>query len=198
MTSLREDEYIICESTSKRDDKNPNKIVGTNGKVVGRYRSIQEMFPVDKVDYIEISPRQVVSVAASAIPFLENDDTTRALMGANMQRQAVPLLAPYAPIVGTGNEYKISHDSGMTLISDEAGEISYVDGNKIVLVDKNDKKHTHNLIKFRKSNQGTCINQTPIVEVGQHVKVGETLTDGPAMQNGELALGRNPLVAFTT
>jgi DNA-directed RNA polymerase subunit beta len=198
LTSLREDEYIICESTSKRDEKNPNRIVGVDGKVIGRYRSSQEMFPVDKVDYIEISPRQVVSVAASAIPFLENDDTTRALMGANMQRQAVPLLAPYAPIVGTGNEYKISHDSGMTVVSNAAGEVNYIDGNKIVVVDKDNKKHTHHLIKFRKSNQGTCINQTPIVEIGQNVKVGETLTDGPAMQNGELALGRNPLVAFTT
>jgi DNA-directed RNA polymerase subunit beta len=156
------------------------------------------MFSVDKVDYIEISPRQVVSVAAGAIPFLENDDTTRALMGANMQRQAVPLLAPYAPIVGTGTEYKISHDSGMTITSDVAGEVEYTDGNKITIVDKDDKKHTYKLIKFRKSNQSTCINQTPIVEAGQKVKVGETLTDGPAMQNGELALGRNPLVAFTT
>jgi DNA-directed RNA polymerase subunit beta len=198
MTSLREDEYIICESTSKRDEKNPNKIVGVDGKVLGRYRSTQEMFPVEKVDYVEISPRQVVSVAASAIPFLENDDTTRALMGANMQRQAVPLLAPYAPIVGTGNEYKISHDSGMTVVSDVSGTIDYVDGNKIVVADNSNKKHTYNLIKFRKSNQNTCINQVPIVETDQHVKAGETLTDGPAMQNGELALGRNPLVAFTT
>jgi DNA-directed RNA polymerase subunit beta len=172
--------------------------VGIDGKVVGRYRSTQEMFAVKKVDYIEISPRQVVSVAASAIPFLENDDTTRALMGANMQRQAVPLLSPYAPIVGTGNEYKISHDSGMTIVSNADGEVSYVDGQKVVVLDKNDKKHTHHLIKFRKSNQSTCINQTPIVEIGQHVKLGDTLTDGPAMQNGELALGRNPLVAFTT
>ncbi|MDR3257167.1 MAG: DNA-directed RNA polymerase subunit beta [Mycoplasmataceae bacterium] len=198
LTSLREDEYIICESTSKRDANNPNKLVGEDGRVVGRYRSTQEMFSVDKVDYIEISPRQVVSVAAGAIPFLENDDTTRALMGANMQRQAVPLLAPYAPIVGTGTEYKISHDSGMTITSDVAGEVEYTDGNKITIVDKDDKKHTYKLIKFRKSNQSTCINQTPIVEAGQKVKVGETLTDGPAMQNGELALGRNPLVAFTT
>jgi DNA-directed RNA polymerase subunit beta len=198
MTSLREDEYIICESTSKRDANNDNKLVGDDGKVVGRYRSTQEMFPVDRVDYIEISPRQVVSVAAGAIPFLENDDTTRALMGANMQRQAVPLLAPYAPIVGTGTEYKISHDSGMTITADVAGEVEYVDGHKIVVADKDGKKHTHKLIKFRKSNQSTCINQTPIVEAGQKVKLDETLTDGPAMQNGELALGRNPLVAFTT
>jgi DNA-directed RNA polymerase subunit beta len=119
-------------------------------------------------------------------------------MGANMQRQAVPLLSPYAPIVGTGNEYKISHDSGMTVVSEATGTVSYIDGQKIIVIDKDDKKHTHSLIKFRKSNQSTCINQTPIVEIGQHVKLGETLTDGPAMQNGELALGRNPLVAFTT
>ncbi|MDR1991473.1 MAG: DNA-directed RNA polymerase subunit beta [Mycoplasmataceae bacterium] len=198
LTSLREDEYIICESTSRRDEKNLNRIIGIDGKVLGRYRSTQEFFPIEKVDYIEISPRQVVSVAASVIPFLENDDTTRALMGANMQRQAVPLLSPYAPIVGTGNEYKISHDSGMTVVSEATGTVSYIDGQKIIVIDKDDKKHTHSLIKFRKSNQSTCINQTPIVEIGQHVKLGETLTDGPAMQNGELALGRNPLVAFTT
>ncbi|GHU34114.1 hypothetical protein FACS1894166_11060 [Bacilli bacterium] len=197
MTSLREDEYIICESTARRDAN--NKLVGdANHKVLGRYRSNQEMFDANKVNYIEISPRQVVSVAAGAIPFLEHDDTTRALMGANMQRQAVPLLKPYAPIVGTGTEYKIAHDSGMAVISKHAGEVIEVDGTKIVIQDNDDKKQTYKLIKYRKSNQGTCVNQIPLVKVGDKVKVSDILTDGPAMHNGELALGRNPLVAFTT
>jgi DNA-directed RNA polymerase subunit beta len=194
MTSLREDEYVICEATVKVDEN--NKIL--DKKVVGRYRSTQELFDVDKVDYIDVSPRQVVSIAAGAIPFLENDDPTRALMGANMQRQAVPLLVPYAPMIGTGSEYKIAHDSGMTLVADEDGEIISVDGNKIMLETKDGNKSTYKLIKYRKSNQDTCINQTPLVKVGQKIKKGDVLTDGPAMQNGELALGRNPLVAFTT
>jgi DNA-directed RNA polymerase subunit beta len=119
-------------------------------------------------------------------------------MGANMQRQAVPLLKPMAPIVGTGTEYKIAHDSGMALISPVDGIVESVDGNRIVIKDDNGDKHNFKLIKYRKSNQDTCINQMPIVNVDQKIKIGDTLTDGPAMHNGELALGRNPLVAFTT
>jgi DNA-directed RNA polymerase subunit beta len=147
---------------------------------------------------MEISPRQVVSIGAGLVPFLENDDTTRALMGANMQRQAVPLLKPYAPIIGTGNEYKVAHDSGMSLTATHDGTIEQVDGEVVVLKDKEDHNHRLKLIKYRRSNQDTCINQTPIVEIGQKVSQGDILADGPAMQNGELALGRNPLIAFTT
>jgi DNA-directed RNA polymerase subunit beta len=193
MTALREDEYVICETTLRIED---NKIL--DKKVICRYRSAQGLYDVDKIDYICVSPRQIVSVATGAIPFLENDDTTRALMGANMQRQAVPLLKPIAPIVGTGSEYKIAHDSGMALISNVNGTVDAVDGNRIIIVDDNDQKHTFKLIKYRKSNQDTCINQIPLVVAGQKIKIGDTLTDGPAMHNGELALGRNPLVAFTT
>jgi DNA-directed RNA polymerase subunit beta len=146
---------------------------------------------------MEISPRQVVSIGAGLIPFLENDDTTRALMGANMQRQAVPLLKPFAPIIGTGNEYKVAHDSGMSLLSTIDGVVEHIDGQSITV--RNSEKSEHfNLVKYRRSNQDTCINQTPIVRVGQKVNVDDILADGPAMQNGELALGRNPLIAFTT
>jgi len=194
MTPLREDEYVIVESSVKHDAN--GKIL--EDKVVGRYRSTQELFDPKKVDYMDVSPRQVVSIAAGSIPFLEHDDTTRALMGANMQRQAVPLLRPYAPIVGTGSEYKIAHDSGMTVVAKNDGVVDYVDGNKIIVINEENKKDTYNLIKYNKSNQDTCINESPIVELGQKVKAGQTLADGPAMQNGELALGRNPLIAFTT
>ncbi|WEK83044.1 MAG: DNA-directed RNA polymerase subunit beta [Mycoplasma sp.] len=191
---LKENEYIICES-SVPQDKN-GKILAE--KTVCRYRGNQQEFDVNKIDFIDIAPRQAVSIAASVIPFLEHDDTTRALMGANMQRQAVPLIHPYAPIVGTGSEYKIAHDSGLTLVAKNPGTIEKVDANQIIVRNEDNKLDRYNLIKYRKSNQDTCINQTPIVDLGQKVSVGETLTDGPAMYNGELALGRNPLVAFTT
>jgi DNA-directed RNA polymerase subunit beta len=194
MTALKEDVYVIGESTVSRDEK--GKIL--DKKVIARYRGNQELYDANQIDYIDIAPKQVVSIAASCIPFLENDDTTRALMGANMQRQAVPLIAPYAPIIGTGSEYKIAHDSGVTVISEVDGEVTTADANKIVITDKSDKKHTYKLTKFKKSNQDTCINQTPIVEIGQKVHEGNTLADGPAMQNGELALGRNPLIAYMT
>ena len=209
LTALKEDEYVVGESTIPHDEN--GKI--TVDKAICRYRSNQQLYDVNKIDYIDISPRQVVSIAASAIPFLEHDDTTRALMGANMQRQAVPLIHPFAPIVGTGAEYKIAHDSGLAIIAKdnnndlqttsinsniELGTVSAVDSSKIIIDKKEGGQIRYDLIKYRKSNQDTCINQTPIVNVGDKVNVGDTLTDGPAMYNGELALGRNPLVAFTT
>ena len=193
LSPIQENEYIIAQSNVNYD-KN-FKI--TDEKVMCRYRSNQELITPEKIDFIDISPRQIVSVATGAIPFLEHDDTTRALMGANMQRQAVPLLKPYAPIVGTGSEYKIAHDSGLTICAEEAGTVSYVDGKQITVETKDGKKN-YQLVKYRKSNQDTCINERPIVEVGQKIAKGQTLTDGPAMHNGELALGRNPLVAFMT
>lgn len=194
LTASREDEYIIAESTVETDEK--YKI--TQEKVVGRYRGIQEIYDVNQINYVDVSPKQVVSIAASCIPFLENDDTTRALMGANMQRQATPLIRPYAPVVGTGSEYKIAHDSGMSIVATEDGEIIKVDGNKIVFQNKKGEEAILNLVKYRKTNQDTCNNQLPIVAVGQKVKTNEVLADGPAMHNGELAIGRNPLIAFTT
>ncbi len=154
---------------------------------------------VKDIDYVDVSPKQVVSVAASCIPFLENDDANRALMGANMQRQATPLIRPFSPIVGTGNEFKIAHDSGMAVIYNEKspGTVKYVDGYKIIIENK-DGETTYELNKYIKSNQNTCNNQSPIVEVGEKVKQGQLIADGPAMQNGELSLGENMLVGFTT
>lgn len=195
LTALKEDEYVIaCSSPDIKDNK------FLNDKVLCRYRSSWEFFDVKKVDYLDISPKQVVSIAASSIPFLENDDANRALMGANMQRQATPLVRPHAPIVGTGNEYRIAHDSGMALIYNkkEDATVTYVDGNKITLETKGGEKINYDLMKFNKSNQNTCNNHIPIVNVGDKIKNGHTLADGPAMQNGELALGQNALVAFTT
>lgn len=194
MPPLKENEYIICEATVPHDET--GKI--TADRVVCRYRGNQQEFSAKEIDFADIAPRQAVSIAASVIPFLEHDDTTRALMGANMQRQAVPLIHPYAPIVGTGSEYKIAHDSGLTVVAKNSGVIEKADANKIVVLNDDKKRDTYKLIKYRKSNQDTCINQTPIVEVGQRIEANDTMTDGPAMYNGELALGRNPLVAFTT
>lgn len=194
LTPLQDDSYIIGESNVKLDDN--NKIL--DERVVARYRGSSNLYEPIRLDYIDVLPKQVVSVAASVIPFLENDDANRALMGANMQRQAVPLVKPYAPWVGTGSEYKIAHDSGMSMISDLNGTVKEVDGNKIIVTDNNGKDHVKKLVKFRKSNQNTCINQTPIVEKNDVVQIGDSLCSGPAMQNGELALGCNVLVGFTT
>lgn len=194
LTALSEDEYIIACS-NLNVEKNKFK----EDKVLCRYRSSWEFFDVKDVDFIDISPKQVVSIAASSIPFLENDDANRALMGANMQRQATPLISPIAPIVGTGNEYKIAHDSGMAAVYDgeKDGTVSYVDGGTIKIKSGSEEK-VYELTKFNKSNQNTCNNQVPIVSVGEKVTKGTTIADGPAMSNGELALGQNVLVAFTT
>ena len=194
LTPLKEDNYAICEATIPHDES--GKILVKSA--ICRFRASQEELPISQIDYVDIAPRQVVSIAASAIPFLEHDDTTRALMGANMQRQAVPLLQPYAPIVGTGTEYKIAHDSGLTVVSKNAGVVEKIDGNTISIRNESNRLDNYSLVKYHKSNQNTCINQTPIVTVGQKVKENTTLADGPAMYNGQLALGRNPLVAFTT
>ena len=194
LTPLQDDDYIISDSNVKTDEN--NKIL--NETIVGRYRGTTQLFKPDEVDYIDVIPKQVVSVAASLIPFLENDDANRALMGANMQRQAVPLINPKAPWVGTGSEYKIGSDSGTAVVSKEDGVVSYVDGSKIIIKDDENKEHEYKLIKYRKSNQNTCNNQTPIVFMDQKVQKGTILANGPAMENGELSLGRNVLVGFTT
>ena len=195
LTALKEDEYVIaCSSQDIKDNQ------FTSNKILCRYRSSWEFFEPTKIDYLDISPKQVVSIAASSIPFLENDDANRALMGANMQRQATPLVKPHAPIVGTGNEYRIAHDSGMAMVyngKDDA-KVVYVDGNKIKLDIGKNKKITYDFLKFNKSNQNTCNNQIPIVDVGDVIKDGDIIADGPAMHNGELALGQNVLVAFST
>ena len=152
----------------------------------------------EEIEYIDVSPKQIVSIAASCIPFLENDDTTRALMGANMQRQALPLLRPHAPFVGTGMEHVIARDSGSAVVSRHNGVVKYVDSRKIIIIDEHGEEHEYRLQKFGRSNQGTCINQTPIVKVGQEVKVQDIIADGPAMDQGDLALGQNVTIAFMT
>ena len=147
---------------------------------------------------MDVSPKQVVAVATACIPFLENDDSNRALMGANMQRQAVPLIKPHAPFVGTGIEYKAAHDSGDALIAEHAGTIEYVDAREIRVRREDGALDSYKLMKFRRSNGGKNYNQTPIVHVGDHVDADEVLADGPSMEQGELALGQNPLIAFMT
>jgi len=193
MTADEEDNYIIGQATEPigEDGKLQNKVVSC--RISEEIRNVE----ASKVDYLDISPKQLVSVAASLIPFLENDDTNRALMGSNMQRQAVPLVRPEAPIVGTGIEYKIAHDSGIVILSDFDGVVTSVSGDKITVVGEDNVK-TYELQKFQRSNHETCINQKPVVKVGQKVKKGEVLADGPATQNGELALGRNILIGFMT
>ena len=161
-----------------------------------------QMLPPNEVEMMDVSPNQLVSVAASLIPFLENDDANRALMGSNMQRQAVPLLRTDAPLVGTGMEAVVARDSGVTVVAKRDGMVVSVDASRIVLKPEDDEEGAGsnvdivNLIKYQRSNQNTCINQKPIVKVGDHVKRGQVIADGPATERGELALGRNVLVAF--
>ena len=152
----------------------------------------------ENVDYMDISPKQVVSVASACIPFLENDDSNRALMGANMQRQAVPLINPHAPLIGTGIEYKAAHDSGVALVAKKAGTVEYVDAREIRVREEDGTLDTYKLMKFRRSNGGKNYNQRPIVKVGEHIDADDVLADGPSMEQGELALGQNPLIAFMT
>ena len=168
-----------------------------NKRVTCRYRDAIKEFSCEKVDYMDVSPQQLVSIATSLIPFLENDDANRALMGSNMQRQAVPLLRPEAPIVGTGMEYVVARDSGVCILAKEAGTVTYVSANRIDVAGESGVT-SYELQKFVRSNQGTCINQKPVVRKGDYVKVGDTLADGPSTENGELALGRNILIGFMT
>ena len=194
LTALREDEYVIACS-----NKNVVNNKFTEDKVLCRFRSTLEFIDAKDIDYVDVSPKQVVSIAASCIPFLENNDANRALMGANMQRQATPLIRPFAPIVGTGNEFKIAHDSGMAVVynEDTIGTVKYVDGQKVIVENSKGQKE-YILNKYLKSNQNTCNNQSPIVSVGDKIRKGQMIADGPAMQNGELSLGQNMLVGFTT
>ena len=153
----------------------------------------------EDVDFVDVSPKQVVSIAAGSIPFLENDDTMRALMGSNMQRQALPLLKPHAPFVGTGLEHQVARDSGLAVVANKDGVVTYTDSRTIeVLETGNSEPVTYHLQKFERSNQGTCINQVSVVKVGDKVRKGQIIADGPAMQNGDLALGQNVTIAFMT
>ena len=200
MTADMEDEYIVAQANEPLDEN--HRFVNT--KVHGRYRDEFVELEASRFDFMDVSPRMVVSVATAMIPFLENDDANRALMGSNMQRQAVPLLVTEAPIVGTGIEYKAGVDSGVCLLAEGDGTVLSVSADLItVKYDSKDPNSTgktveHEVTKFLRSNQGTCINQIPIVEVGQRVKKGEVLADGPATKNGEISLGKNALIGFMT
>ena len=194
MTADIEDMYIVAQANEPltEDGKFANE------KVSVRYRDAVMVCEREKVDYMDVSPKMVVSVATAMIPFLENDDANRALMGANMQRQAVPLLVPEAPIVATGMEYKSAVDSGVAVVSKHVGVVESVSANEIVIRDSRGESHPYHLIKFMRSNQGTCINQRPIVKKGEEISIGQVIADGPSTAGGEISLGRNMLVGFMT
>ena len=194
MTADEEDFYKVAEA---------NEPLNEDGSFQNEYVTVRDKaeiirVPRENVDLIDVSPRQIVSVATAMIPFLENDDATRALMGSNMQRQAVPLLVPEAPIVGTGMEYKAAHDSGVVVLSKQDGVVEKVAGDRIVVKDTLGERHTYKLSKFARSNQGTCINQRPRVKAGQIIEKGDLLADGPSTEMGEIGLGRNVLIGFMT
>ncbi len=194
LTADEEDNYVVAQANSPLNDDGSF----VNDVVMARAKSENIETGIDAVDYMDVSPKQVVSVATACIPFLENDDSNRALMGANMMRQAVPLLDPHSPLVGTGIEYKAAHDSGVALISKHDGTVEYVDAREIRVRREDGALDTYKLMKFQRSNGGKNYNQRPIVKVGDHVDNDEVLADGPSMEDGELALGQNPLVAFMT
>ena len=193
LTADQEQDYYISQATVNVDDNN----VITDATVAGRLNGENVLIPAEKVDYIDVSPQQVVSITTSLIPFLEHDDATRALMGANMQRQALPLLTTEAPFVGTGVEYIAAKDSGAVVVAKADGIAEYVDAKKIVV--KNAKgKDTYELATFERSNQGETANHRPIVRAGDKIKKGQVIADGPSTDKGELALGKNMVVAFMT
>ena len=194
MTADVEDNYAVAQANEPLDEN--GRFV--HSRVVGRYRDEFVEYSPERFDFMDVSPKMVVSVATAMIPFLENDDANRALMGANMQRQAVPLLRSEAPIVGTGMEYKAGTDSGVCILAEEDGIVMSVDARNIRVQYDSGRVQDFEVIKFLRSNQGTCINQRPIVSRGQRVKKGEVLADGPATENGEVALGKNALIGFMT
>ena len=195
MTADTEDDYIVAQANTPLDENNRFAV----SKVTCRYKD--EFIEVDaaRVDYMDVSPKMVVSVATAMIPFLENDDANRALMGSNMQKQAVPLLKTERPFVGTGMEYKAAVDSGVTVLAEHAGTVTKVDAARIVIKrDDNGENDEYKIIKFLRSNQGTCVNQRPIVCKGEHVEKGQVICDGPATCEGEVSLGKNMLIGFMT
>ena len=194
MTADEEDLYKVAAAN---EPLNPDGTFVHDRITVRDKAEIIEV-PVSQVDYIDVSPRQVVSVATAMVPFLENDDATRALMGSNMQRQAVPLLVPEAPVVATGMEYRAAHDSGVVILAKEDGVVEKVDATQIVIRDALGERHTYLLTKFARSNQSTCINQRPVVSAGQKIEKGDLLADGPSTEKGEIGLGRNALIGFMT
>ena len=194
MSADVEDKYIIAQASEPLNEDGTFK----NDRIKVRMRTEITMVDKSKVDFVDVSPKQLVSVAAAMIPFVEHDDVKRSLMGANMQRQAVPLLMPESPIVGTGIEYRAAKDSGITVTAKNAGVVEKVTGDEIVVRNEKHGLDTYKLRKFKRTNGGTCINQRPVVVRGEKVNEGDLLADGPATRNGEMALGRNVLIAFTT
>ena len=194
MTADVEDNYIVAQANEPLTEDHKF----ARAKVNGRHRDQISEFDASQVDFMDVSPKMVVSVATALIPFLENDDANRALMGSNMQRQAVPLLKTEAPIVGTGMEYKACLDSGVAVVSDAPGVVEKVSADEIVVKEKGGKLHSYPLTKFKRSNAGTCTNQRPIVEVGEKITEHQIIADGPATADGELALGKNALIGFMT
>ena len=194
MSADVEDNYIIAQANEALDE---NKRF-VRKKVLARNRAEYVEIDASKVDYMDVSPRMVVSVATSMIPFLENDDNSRALMGSNMQKQAVPLMINEQPIVATGMEYKAGIDSGVCVLAEESGVVERVSADEIVIRADSGEKKTYELIKFKRSNQGTCVTQNPIVSVGERIEKGDVIADGPATKNGEISLGKNALIGFMT
>jgi DNA-directed RNA polymerase subunit beta len=194
LTADEEDKYIVAQANEPLDEN--GKFVAK--KVLSRFRDDILEVERDRVDFMDVSPKQLVSVATAMIPFLENDDANRALMGSNMQRQAVPLIKPQSPIIGTGIEYKAAKDSGTVLLAKNAGTVERVSANEITIRTKSGKKDSYKLLKYIRSNQGTCTNQRPIVRKGEILEKGDVIADGPSTDTGEIALGKNILIGFMT
>ena len=194
MTADVEDKYIVAQANEPLDEEGHF----INKRVTARERTEISAMDVSRIDFMDVSPKMVVSVATAMIPFLENDDNSRALMGANMQKQAVPLMVTDSPIVGTGMEYKAAVDSGVVVLAKSDGYVDHVEADKIVLMTDNYTKEVYPLRKFKRTNQGTCFNQRPIVRKGQQIKAGQVIADGPATSRGEVALGKNALIGFMT
>ena len=194
LTADEEDRYVVAQANAELD--NDGYFIGNS--ISGRYKEETSQYEKQKIDLMDVSPKMVFSVATALIPFLENDDANRALMGANMQRQAVPLLVTESPVVGTGIEAKAAIDSGVCVLAKKAGLVERVTAKDIVIKHDDGSKHTYRMIKFAKSNQGTCINQRPVVKWGERVEEGQVIADGPSTSQGELALGKNPLIGFMT
>ena len=194
MTADVEDKYIIAQANEPLDEN--HRFV--NKRVAARDRNEIIEVEASRIDFMDVSPKMVVSVATAMIPFLENDDNSRALMGSNMQKQAVPLMVTDSPIVGTGMEYKAAVDSGVVIVAKNPGTVETVTSDQIVIRREDGTKDTYHLIKFKRSNQGTCVNQRPIVDVGESVDEGQVIADGPSTADGEIALGKNALVGFMT
>ena len=194
MTADVEDEYVVAQANEPLDESGHFMKARVNARRRDDILEIER----EKVDYMDVSPKMVVSVATAMIPFLENDDANRALMGANMQRQAVPLMVTQQPIVATGMEYKAACDSGVCVLAKHDGVVERVDADKVIIRTSKTTTDEYELIKFMRSNQGTCVNQRPIVSVGEEVKAGQVIADGPATRNGEISLGKNALIGFMT